>query len=152
MAVKGTRVAWMWKHHIIRDLGSISPNHGTWAGGLGWGCNHCLLPGAVAAEQICVCVLLEQVLCHEPHHRLTASWRFPTSLSLQPSPWGKWQNQILGFTGRLFWVIAAGEWGAVVIIYMNTDISVFLHYHSKHERIYKEDVPFIRDSLKIQLI
>ena len=40
----------------------------------------------------------------------------------------------------------------VVIIYMNTDISIFLHYHSKHERIYKEDVPFIKGVFKIQLI
>lgn len=38
-----------------------------------------------------------------------------------------------------------------VTIYMNTDISIFLHHHSKRERICKEEILFIRDVLKYSL-
>lgn len=62
------------------------------------------------------------------------------------------KNRFLVLLGGYFELLLEGCGGEVVIIYMNTDISIFLHYHSKHERIYKEDVPFINDVFKIESI
>jgi len=57
------------------------------------------------------------------------------------------KNRFLVLLGGYFELLLQGR-GEVVIIYMNTDISIFLRYHSEHERICKEDVPFIRGFLK----